>query len=998
MPRLPSLSICGVPLSPRERFIRVLLVSLAGGALFAPGLRAQGPSANGPEPAATPQIHAEEIQINLDLIVRDKRNRPVVNLSASDLSVTDGGKPVQLSGLHLVTAQSVSAVRIALLFDEMTAPSAKMAQDFAARFLEKAPPNSTFAVLGVDRGLRLLEDYSADRAAVRAATLLVPDDIPQKSLADAEKAIISISDKGTLLSGANASVDDRANAKMMLSALEDSQRIVQERHAPSALAGLLALARAEQNLPGRKVVLFFSEGLRPSATSDELARDVVEAASRAGVSIYTVDTKGVQAKSFDVLTMMYAPSRPLAAQMYNPANSVGGNPTSPTGMWHGSLEGNVTQLAGVENNATGASSVQNDEDRSRGNALAFLATGTGGFAISTGDDPRKPLRHLEGDIGNYYEATYTPVLKSYDGQFHPLDIHALRAGVTVRSRSGYFALPPDAAGSLVVRPSEAPLLKLLSDTQPPSEIAFDQAVLQLGSSGADKETNVAAIEVPVSHLELRRDQQTMLYTARASILAEVKDAHGVVVERFHEEFARNGALESIDAARNGVVTMQRHFAAAPGSYVLESVVLDRISGKAGAQRTEFTIPAPAPGPWLSDVVLVRHMQAANGAPDPLEPLQYQNVRVVPNLDHKVSAGTAQISFLMRIQRAASASDGALTMIVERDGNSVTQSVSKIPAAASPTSSLDIATIQAGNLPPGTYHAEFTLAQGGRSASRDLTFTLDGKAGGKAPAEAADDEDTTDVPVDLDAGVGRFTPAPASNPPSEAFRNALLNGARERANSYLASLVNFKCIEMTDRYVDHKGNGKAKHDKIAELLTYENHEESRQVLEVNGAPGNAQQVDMTGARLEGAFGGVLQIVFDPQSVAQFEWQQRGALDGAAVDVFSYRVDTQHSHFSVTPLPASSRLVPFHGQVFIDAATRGVRRITIVADDIPEDSPIHASSLSIDYDYVSMNDHDYLVPVRGEMRMQLGKSEKIFHQIEFRDYHRFGSQTRIISVNP
>jgi hypothetical protein len=204
--------------------------------------------------------------------------------------------------------------------------------------------------------------------------------------------------------------------------------------------------------------------------------------------------------------------------------------------------------------------------------------------------------------------------------------------------------------------------------------------------------------------------------------------------------------------------------------------------------------------------------------------------------------------------------------------------------------------------------------------------------------------------------------------------------------------------MTDRYVDHKGKGNARHDKIAELLTYENHEESRQVLEVNGQPGNGNSVDMTGARLEGAFGGVLQIVFGPSSDAHFEWQQKGALDGASVEVFNYRVDAQHSRFSITPLPAPSQLVPFHGQVFIDAATRGVRRITMEADGIPAQSPIHASSLSIDYDYVSMNDHDYLVPVRGEMRMQLGKTEKIFHQIEFLDYHRFGSQTRIVSVNP
>ena len=381
--------------------------------------------------------------------------------------------------------------------------------------------------------------------------------------------------------------------------------------------------------------------------------------------------------------------------------------------------------------------------------------------MSSGDDLRKPLRRLVIDIGSYYEASYTPALKDYDGQFHPLEIHAVRKGTTVRSRSGYFALPPDATGSAPVRPSDAPLVKLLSDAQPPSDIGFDQAVLEVGSGGSGRDANEAAVEVPLAHLELRRDQQTMLYSARATVLAEVKDASGVVVQRFHQDFSRDGALESIDAARKGVFTLQRHFAAAPGKYELESVVVDGISGKAGAQRTQFTVPEPAKAPWLSDVVLVRHMQPFNGAPDLAEPMEYEKARVVPNLDHKVAAGTAQVSFLVRMERESTGPDGMLTLDVEQDGKTVTHSTSKISAAGSNTT-MDLATIQSGNLAPGTYLARFTLAQGDRSASRDLAFTLDGDAGDKPQPE---ETDTTDVPANLDAVEGRFTPAIASNPPT-----------------------------------------------------------------------------------------------------------------------------------------------------------------------------------------------------------------------------------------
>jgi len=155
--------------------------------------------------------------------------------------------------------------------------------------------------------------------------------------------------------------------------------------------------------------------------------------------------------------------------------------------------------------------------------------------------------------------------------------------------------------------------------------------------------------------------------------------------------------------------------------------------------------------------------------------------------------------------------------------------------------------------------------------------------------------------------------------------------------------------------------------------------------------------MKSARLEGAFGGVLKVVFDPASKADFAWKDTGILDGVPVEVFSYNVEEKNSKFSVTALPELPRMVSFHGLIYIDQATRGVRRATMEAAGIPSGSPVRASAVAIDYDYVSINNHDYLMPVRGELRMKLGKAEEIKHRIEFRDYHRFGSDARIIGVN-
>lgn len=962
----------------------LLLAMIAAGAC---GVRAQGPSTE-PTAAPIPQLHADMPHIVLDLVAQDKKNRPVVNLTASDIAATDGRTQVELKDLHLVTAQTGAQTRIALLFDSMSADAAKSARDFAGRLLAQAPQPTEFAVFGVDRGLRLLETYTADRAALKAAVMLVPDKIPTTSLANAEKVVNSIVQNGTFPDGKAASVEESANAKMMLGALEDSQKLVLERRIPSALAGMQAIAGAERGLSGRQIIIFFSEGFRTTSKTREQTKDVVEAANRAGVAIYTVDTMGVATKSFDMLTTMYRTGPQLAVQ----------NSVMPSGTWQPALTGYITQATRIQTDATSADHLKQDDEDANGDLLAFLANGTGGFVVSTGDDPRKPLKRLLNDVGSYYEASYTPALKQNDGNFHSLDVRALRAGVRIRARSGYFAVSPDEGDLAPLRPSEAPLVKLLASAAPADGIAFDQAILEVAESAQGWVTDELAVEVPVSHLDLRSDDQTRLYAVRASILAEVKDKSGVVVERFQQDIARNGALESIEAARSGSVTLQRHFEAPPGGYTVETAVLDGVSGKTGVERTEFTVPA-AKTPWLSDVVLLGRSQPLSGAPDPLEPLVYRNARVVPNIDHRVHAGAQQAVFLVRVRTNPTAGDGALAFDVDRDGKSVTHSVSKIVAAPNASSSLDVASIDARKLTAGTYRATFTFTQGSKIETRSLTFNVEGNPGDTPAAADYADEDTESYPADGDAtAAGKFQAASEANAPSPLTQKVLLEGARERADGFLGSLMNFECLEITDRYVDHKGNGKAHHDRIVELLKSENHKESRRVLQVDGKPADADSVDMSGARLAGAFGGVLQIVIQPEANAHFEWKQSGFLDGAAVEVFSYSVDAKHSRFSVVPTPLPPTLVPFHGMVYIDAATHGVRRITVEADDIPAHSPIHATALSIDYDYVTINDHDYLVPVRGEMRMQIGKREKILHTIEFRDYHRFGSQLRILGMNP
>jgi len=155
-----------------------------------------------------------------------------------------------------------------------------------------------------------------------------------------------------------------------------------------------------------------------------------------------------------------------------------------------------------------------------------------------------------------------------------------------------------------------------------------------------------AIEVPLSQVELHEDPNTQLYSGIFRFL-----------RRCAIRVRGSGTLQEDDARKEPWKGWTLHapmlYDAAPlygrpGRLCARGVVLDRNGGKAGALRTEFTVPAPAEGPWLSDVALVRRMQPVAERPIRWSRLQYEKARVTPNLSHQVAAGTLHISFLLRM--------------------------------------------------------------------------------------------------------------------------------------------------------------------------------------------------------------------------------------------------------------------------------------------------------------------------------------------------------------
>jgi VWFA-related protein len=937
-------------------------------------------------------------EVNVDFVVRSKK-KTVLDLKPEDIVVTDDGSVVKLSDLRLVNGQSGRDHLITFLFDPLDPSSATNARESAKKILKQFPPNGfSFSVFGTDTRLRFFQPFTTDRQLLQKAVGAATEGGSARDAAAAasEEALIS-----TTRSRTDApSPYDQSVRQALLASLIESRRILQNENTPEPLAGLLALVRALAPVAGRKLLVYFSEGLPPGLKAHDALHAIAGAANRAEVSIYVINRSALDTRMMQGLLVAsalggVASANRIAAMSAPPRSQLEAGLAAQRPTVYGG--GMISQ---VENQMTRVTTegLSGGED-----PLAEVATSTGGAYLLSEDNLKKPFKQAIADLTTYYEASYPSPSRDYDGMFRPIAVKPLRPGLKVQARAGYFAIPP----SLAITPLEAALVKILSG-QLPADVSFRANVLQLGTMITGNE-NTLVIEVPVASLNTRRDPNTNLLSWHVSIASRIKDSSGTVVEHFSKDAQGHGTLDSKDETRSACVTMQRHFALPPGEYTLESAVVDHSNGKAGAQRTSFRVGNAASGPFLSDIALVRRLDSFSDEADPLEPLRYEQSRVIVSLSDHFGSETKNLSFFFLAHPDASISDApVLEMQVMRNGRLFGQVPLRFPRSIREAFPY-MASLNASSLPPGDYEVTLSLTQGVKLIERGTRFRIAGSElakgdiGEKLPGEAS-----TDLNAEIGPSLGATEVLPTrrqqlaitSLPSGSAVRpsftdlDALLNGAREHALSYSTKLPNFVCIEITDRSVDPSGAGKwRRKDSFAELLRYVDNRETRTTLAINGRPNTTKRTDMEQWPISlGEFGHMLTMVFDPKSKAEFHWKDTAGLADGTIQVFDYRVAREHNSMLLSDNDKKV-YAGFHGLAYIDSATKGIRRITMEADDLPADFSIHFASVSVDYDYVSIGSHDYLMPMRGTIRLQRGRHETDLNQVVFQDYKRYASQAKI-----
>lgn len=914
-----------------------------------------------------PVITSNVDEVSIDVVAHDKHGRPIQDLQPDDLQITDDGQAAKITGLRLVTVPGIRPV--SLVFDSLHGDANSVALR-AAEFLTKQPEEGKFcfSIWRLANHLELRQTLTNDQSILKRAL---------------ESTLKPGSKQQGPIDSSSSSVPDTAKryAADMQNAPALANRIARDENLSPFVAGLLALVRQQATIPGRKTIVYFSEGQTLASVPEAQLQSVIGAANRARVSIYSVDASGIKpANDYNAgLGTLHGNRAPLGPNGPPPTVSNLAQPLASPSLL-------------APSNVMNTSMSMSAQLRERQTAdytlpMKLIADETGGSYMSETNNVFDGLRRMTQDAGSYYEATYTPGKIDYDGHFRTIQVQAVRPHVVIQARAGYYSFAPNIATDL--RPFELPLLKALTQPATNKLIDFTARVFRFGPEENGSRAELV-VELPFSNISYQNDVNRRLFKMHFSILALVKSADGHIVQKLSEDAPLQTASENAERVRQTSHLFDRTFTAQPGKYTLDVAVCDELDHRLGTTTVPFDLAAQPKGFTLSDLMLVDRLESAPNDLDPEDQLRYRGYRVVPELQPENASRTNQLFFTIYPDPHLT-SEPQIEIQLRQHHSVLASSILQLSDSHTGRAIPVLASLSKFSIPPGTFELWAKVSEGDVTREQKLDVAIVG--GNSYPTRSNQGSQVdADGPAQLSSLVepkllsGRQTP-------SEADIHRMLDAAKQRANDYKNTLPNFSCILLTRRSMDNSGNSSWKqYDTMTQSLRYIEGHEDYQILEVNGARPPTQSNVVEGVWSSGEFGEFLDTVFSPKAQAQFQWQGFTEVKGVQTAAFKYHITRQHSLYSLHGKNWTTA-VAYHGFVYIDPETLTVRRVSIEAEDIPRNFPIRESALSVDYSYFSVGGEQYLLPGSATLYVREGKHHLAKNEKQFRDYRRFTGESSI-----
>jgi VWFA-related protein len=560
-----------------------------------------------------PRFRSSANLVSVDVIVRDRAGKIVEGLTAADFELREDGRPQDISTFSFqeITDKPASSTSV----DILAAAETKVSPPAAAATAETPEPMTAQALAG-RRLIVLLFDVSS----------MQPEDV-QRAVDSARKYVreqmgtadmVAVATVGSTLDVLADFTGDRASVDIALGTLaynqgtatelpegataatEEAAAAAEETTAEAAeldmfnndvrLRALKTLAETLAPIEQKKAIVYFSAGMQRSGQDNQVElRSAINAAVRANVSIYPIDTRGLQA---------VVP---------------GGDARQASGRGVSMFSGR-----GVAQQFSRMSESQS--------TLTSLAADTGGRAFTDTNDFGDAFTRVQRDMSAYYLLGYSSSNPVKDGRFRRIQVRVKRDGFRVEARAGYYSERDFAHTSRSGREAqlEEQLFSAVSTTDLPVLVTGGWFRLAADRYYVPISVGVPGTAVPVT---AGTDKVSL------DVLGMVRDEQGRPVGRIRETLQLPAGSGSTLGGKQ--VLYQSGVTLPPGRFDVKVVVRENTGGAIGSFETSLVVPELKNAALkVSSIVLSTQLQPVTKRSD--SPLVRDGVQLLPNLTHVVA--------------------------------------------------------------------------------------------------------------------------------------------------------------------------------------------------------------------------------------------------------------------------------------------------------------------------------------------------------------------------
>jgi len=557
----------------------------------------------------TPQAGGYVLKVNGELVLtnvvaRDAKTGEVVRgLKQSDFRVWENGKEQHVSTFDFQTVEMATPLkeatvsglaagasgnkavvvakpedlrnhRLIVMFFDLTSMQPEdldRAVDAAQEFLKnKMQAADLVALVSLGDTLKVDQDFTADKA----------------TLAN-EVGIYN----GTEGEGFAQGATSNSNQEEDTTASTADESEYNDLNTDRELYALRSIAKSLEKIGEKKSLLYFSGGISRDGIENQASlKAAINAAVKANLAIYSVDTRGLEAVG------------PLGDAS------------------KGSMRSGAGNGAALQNNMNANFSSQE--------TMATLSTDTGGKAFFDSNDFAPAFAQVQKDTSAYYAVGFHSSNPARDGKFRKLKIAVTRSGIKLEYRPGYYA-PADFkhAGK---EDREKELEEELASDLPATDMAMYMDALYFRLDQNRYFVPVSLI-VPGSQIPFVKggDKDKATLDIMGGVLDEVKRQVG----RARETVKLN--LDQSLNARKKNVQYTTSFNLPAGKYHLKFVVRENQTGRMGSFEADIVLPEMKKAPFPKNRILLSSilLASARQPSKQLTPLVRNGQEYVPNISH-----------------------------------------------------------------------------------------------------------------------------------------------------------------------------------------------------------------------------------------------------------------------------------------------------------------------------------------------------------------------------